>query len=439
MRSLEDAVFKNIPGLDRSKVDTALSVSKSYFYLNALGFFNVPFTVVSVAQPIYTAPWHLKLSMKGIKHNPLKTTFDAIYGSAAINLANMGVKQVEKNLTPLQKEAFNYIKENHLIDMNPLDEIRDLGRPEILNKIEDVGGFNIKASEQIARTATFMSFVSHLDQAGMKDRSAMLRKADDLTNIVMADFNAGEKAMAFEKTGLIGNAAATLQTFKVNQLNQLYLLGKYAQQGGFASKQALPLYSLMATQLAMAGTLGFFAVESLDDLWEALKSVMPDDMFIQFKDTGIKKSMLSIAENLNTKNEGLGDATVFGIPSVATGINFSSRFDSGAIVETDLGKIFPFAGLIYDQTAAVVNAIDNSNAETIDAAMLKIVPASMRGLVETNSAMKVVERPDGTTLYSKAGDFSKGSYARTPEEERLRKFGFVSLPEAKVKENEFRS
>lgn len=417
-------------GVDRNLFYKAIGDAKSFFLTTKLSM-SLGYMTASVLQPLYSAAWHSDLSSKGFKHNAGRTFSSAMLDASAGYLAHTAETAIGKRpdlkMTEIGKEALKYAEDNGIVDLNIYDESSGLGKNKVIEGIEKTLGKTISEPEKYARLMAFMSYVHHLDQSGVfQDRATLFQKAEDLTNAQMVDYRRGERPMIFEQGGIVGNAAATLQTFKFNYFNQLHYFADQWSKGNKA-----PMTYFLGTTLALGGALAIPFISEADDAWEFIKAnILPDAMAHEVKDFGIKKFLI----------ENMGDWAYGGV-SKLTGANLSTRFEPQALPEFSFDGAFPFITDLYKQGQAVAQFATNPNETTGAQAAYAVTPPGLQGLVETEmDAFKAGNTQDGRTIYQNPRKLTehKYDYARTPEQELYRKLGLRELSEAKYKELKFR-
>lgn len=421
--SLEASAAKML-GTDRALFNNVIGNMKSFFILSKLGF-NTGFMLANYVQPLWTAPHHTMLTANGFKHNPFKTMVNAGYDGFNGFLRHQGKKAP---MTDLGIEALKYAEDNGIVSRDMFDESAGLGKHPAIELAEKTAGATIKGIEHMARLNAFMGFVHHLDQSkAYPNKMAMFQRAEELTNIAMVDYRPGERPMMFDQLGTTGQAASALQSFKFNYYNQLALLYKEAKEG-----RPMALVGFMAMQGTLGGLLSMPFLQEIDDAWESLKSILPDDLFLKVKDFGIKKWMI---ENMN-------DWAAFGGMSKLTGANMTSRFDSGNLADFSFDGLFPFITDLAKQAGAVAGAITNPNQTTLATAAHKLAPPGpIQGAVETGmDAFKGKPNAEGNIPYRNPNKLESGdaSFVRTPEQETYRKFGLTELEESKYREQRYR-
>lgn len=438
--AIENSLAKAL-GKDRLMASNALGIGKSWFYTTKLGL-SFPFVVAQLVQPMLVAPArHAKLTALGYDHNPALSMVRGISDGLSFALYHQvadvgGVKNMAtKTMTPLGREAAKYAEINGVVDINQFSDIKNLGKPETFVKAKEIVDMSIIEPEKIARSQAFMSYVHHLDQSGKFDtstkegRNQLFQIAEEATQSSMTNYNPMERAMAFEKLGLTGNALSTLRTFMMNSVAQL---AEYSRDASKGKPQALFYYVL--PYLAAGGLGGMFFIEDLDDLLDNIKELLPHDEYMKVKDFSLKSWMLS----------NLGELATTGLVSKATGTNINTRLSSGNQVpfypfEQDapntLKALFPMGGDLYKQSAGIFAFADPRSTQKEKAVGLyNATPTGFRGILEeTNSEFKA-----GDTSLSVGSGLTRGVYKRTPEESTIRKTGLKSSKEALAMDADYR-
>jgi hypothetical protein len=422
--------LKHLP-TDLQSLNSGMGSAKALFYITKLGMFNVPFAAMSVVQPVFTLPHHVRLSGEGFKHNPMKTTIDSMIGAVgSANAFRTNGKDLSM-LSGIQKEAFKYMDENGIGDLNQYSEANDIGTNAIWHKAKQLGGWSMTKSEQFARSTAFMGYVSHLEQSGkFKSNMELFQKAEELTNKSMANYRHTERAGMFNKTGVMGSALSTLNTFKVNQFNQLYDMAKHAKKTG----DYKPLASMFGMQMMMAGALGMYGIDEIDDMYGYLRLGLVE-MGVQDKEFLEWTPKHAIAKNLP-------DVLAYGVFSKAMGDrNYSNRMSAGNIVDLSFAGLFPFvqdyAKQISAAAAAAKDFVTGSNATaSTERAIHAIAPASLKSMVEMNSRTMTDEQGNP---YNK--DQTALQYRRTPEDVAAKSvpfYGMQTIQESKARDEDYR-
>lgn len=432
IRHIEDLVGEQISKYSPFSGNEILETTRSLFFIKELGMFNVPFSITQVLQPMFTNPEHFRLSGEGYKHNPIRTIAESIHDGWAIFARNAemlapnseafrGVSDAikAKYKDPRIVEMAEYARQNGLIQLNQFSDIRNLGNPT-RQMFERVGGFNLIATEAISRSMAWAGFVSHLEQSGkFTSRMDVFKRAEELTNLTMVDYRHFERSDVFNKTGLTGRMLSTLQTFHINQWNNLWRYAKMAKDGNVA-----PLLAMAATQLTFAGTTGFFGMQALDTAWESMKPFMPT----KWLDFGVKKFLITH----------MPDYASYGPMSSVTGANWSTRFGADTIWDPSPSSILPFASEAYKTgKAAFLLGKDRDIGRAKDLGY-QLTPAAAKGPVDA-AMYKRDQLKNGNTLYSPTNDYAEGiPFERSPEDVTKRWENMRTNSEAAKKELNYR-
>jgi hypothetical protein len=430
--SIAEAIGRS-PGV----MQQALGTAKNFFYLTKLSM-SFPFMATQFLQPAITTPaWHAQLDSLGYKHNPALTTLRGIGAGASAALWHYAPDKfhrnvAEKAMSPLELEATKYLEANAIIDINPLSDIKKELRAEAVKKLTYVPEQTLRIPEVVARSVAFMSFVSHLQQSGKYDtksakgRMALFEKAEEMTSLSMTDYRAQERAIAFERGGLTGDAAATLHAYQLNNLMQLTKFFKEAGKGNVK-----PLATMVGMQALAAGAIGLWFVEDLDDLYQMLISFLPDKEFMEAKKFSPKTVMLN----------NLDDWVAYGAISTISGTNIQTRMKASDQLPDIFqippapgkvaGDLFPFAESVWDTVKLLGMASPSATPNERWQDFYKAAPVGLQGPMESLPAFN----RGGVSL--KPSDLSEGKIIRTPEEKSLRNIGMKSLREQRQTEQDW--
>jgi hypothetical protein len=130
--------------------------------------------------------------------------------------------------------------------------------------------------------------------------------------------------------------------------------------------------------------------------------------------------------------ENVGEAAVYGKLSEETNLAITSRVTAPSVGEMVQAPLGP-AGDLIKQGMSVGKAMIDPTEEALSQAAMDVIPTGLQGWLETGPLkdQTSVPRQDGTRLYKKSSDLASrtGQYARTPEEENIRKYGLRSQKE----------
>lgn len=343
-----------------------------------------------------------------------------------------GLGQVPGLPTEFIARAMKFAEDNSVIAKSVYDESpigSSFGIGGLTNK---VASKTISLPETLLRSIAYMTYVSQLKSSGkFKSDLDLFRVADEHVRASMGDYGEGERAMAFNKLGNIGNAANVLQTFPINYFNQWSWVSREAAKGNVA-----PFVTMFAVQASVAGAMGVPGFADADKVLEWLKDYVRDTfpkMWSKIKDFSLKEMVIKLG----------GESALYGPLSTQSGVALTSRAAAPAATEMAVVPGAPWADAAK-QLGSVASAVtDPLNPQKRAQALFDIAPAGLQGYLETGPFKEFtsVTRPDGSTVYGKPSKMAarEGVYARTPEEETLRSFGFRSQKEAATKDALYRA
>jgi hypothetical protein len=128
--------------------------------------------------------------------------------------------------------------------------------------------------------------------------------------------------------------------------------------------------------------------------------------------------------------------------STASGVSMTNRLAAPGLADMAVSPAAPITD-VMKQAGSVASALgEPDNATKVAQAVRNVTPTGLQGLMETEvfRDQNAIDRPDGTTLYKKASDLAdrQGQYARTPEEESMRKLGLRSQKEVLTSDLNYR-
>lgn len=407
-------------GVSPSVLKNVIGNTKSFFITQKLAG-SLGNAATNVLQVLNTVP-HLIDTMVKQGGNPVKALGAGLIAGtsmgAAHYLSKMGkdMSSLTKN-TPFLRDAFQYAEDNGITSRSINDEA-PINKRGIITKSLNIFSKSMSVVETFTRSAAYMSFAQMLKDSGkFKDNQALFQKAEQLTNASMVDYRSGERPMLFSKLGIAGDALNTLQTYPANFYNTYRYFGKEALRGN-----PLPLLGLLTIQYAIAGIAGAPLFNDIDKLFTWSKGKVSDDVYAKIKDFDPKLWVI----------DHLGESALSGALSTHSGIGMSGRLTAPGIADMAQSPGAPIADIVH-QIGSVANAAINPSKTSLAQAVHDVAPAGLQGLVETGlfKDQNSVPRTDGTTLYKKASDLEsrQGQYARTPQEETIRKLGLRSQRE----------
>lgn len=434
---LEDAVRET--GISPHVLNNAIGNVKSLWITQKL-VASAGFIASNVIQAANILPHLTDMAVK-YRGNPLYAIPMGLSSGMLMAAGHMsiaaGKKGFYQTLSVLPKEegaflakAMKYAEDNSVVARSIYDEAPIASSFSKTTKIAQIGGKTITAPETVLRSIAYMTYVNMLKSSGkFKNDLDIFRLAEERTNISMADYRQGERAMLFDKLGTVGNAMNTLQTFPIN----------YYQQWNWAAREAgkgnvLPAAVMFVTQAYVAGAMGIPGFADTDKLWNWMKGMAAEhspQLWDKMKDIDLKEIML-----------GMGNSALYGGLSEQSGISFTSRAAAPAgseMLSSPLGPYQDFGRQLGD----VGNAIVNPSAQSGAQALLSVAPTGMQGALEVGplkDQTSVINQETGKRVYGRTRDLAsrEGQVARSPQDELIRATGLRSQREVVERDQAYR-
>lgn len=421
---LEDSLSKSV-GKSRQDIQNAVSFAKTGWILQKMGT-NVGAIAQNIIQPVNTIPFHTILSEQGMKHNPLKTilasTADTVAGLANHYGRKIGAPELGFT-SKIGQDALRYAEQNGILDLSAFDEHTNVNSSRAQVAVQRTLGLPVMTADKISKFSAFLSFVHHLDQSGkFPDRMSLFREAEHYMNASMVDPRMPERPFVIQDTGIVGNAASTLQSYTMNYLNQLHMLSTRA----FSERKPTALLEFLAISGALSGLAGMTAVNygvaGYDAVRNQLAKIKPE-WYDSLPDLE-RLLLVDVGEGMGKT----GEAMKYGVPSMLTGADLSKKF------ETTVSA--PVVGPVVDvakQAGAVASGLMEGSEKGLTKAAYAVAPAGVgQGLIDVDSGA-FQDKRSGKYAPPSSGDFSKG-YFRSDTDKLMRRLGVTSIPESRQKE-----
>jgi hypothetical protein len=437
---LEDAVKQT--GVSPKVVNEGIGDVKNLWITQKLAL-SAGFMVSNVIQAANMAPHIMDMTIK-YKGNPLYAipigvTSGTMMALGHISLArgNKGFYKIMAGLPEASSKflasAMKYAEDNSVTSRSIYDETPVASSFSKTALATNIAGKSLTLPETFLRSISFMTYANLLKSSGkFKNDMEIFRLAEERTNISMADYRTGEKAMLFDKLGVMGNAMNTLQTFPINWYQQWNWAAREAGRGN-----PLPAATMFAVQAYVAGAMGVPGFSDMDKLWNGLKGLMADHspkMWDKVKDVDLKQIVMN----------SLGKSGLYGGLSEQSGVGVTSRASAPAGSEMIAAPFGPAADIgrqSVDAFRAITSPMDSQKRAQ---AMLSIAPSGLQGALETGplkDQTSVVSPATGQRIYGSVRDLAarEGRASRTPEEETLRAWGLRSQREVVERDQTFRN
>ena len=307
-----------------------------------LGFNRPVFLLSQAIQPVqFMTPYLLRM-----KAELGAQGFDTMIASAQTKgYLDVTFALTKRNAyTQLGKEAFQYAKDNRIVDTHFLDEIYNSGNKtgHELTKLV-TGQRALMATEKYARAGAYFQFVHFLEKSGLQGEQ-LFKTAADATDIAMTNYVRHERALIYRHFGIVGDMASPLTTFKHNYFSQLYLYGKEAIQHRNLA-YAKPLLAFLLAQYMMGGYMGLPGRQELDFLIDTARAPTK----IPFTDITLPALLDPRTKNVTqflaahtAKLQTGKDFIRYGLFSGMTGMDVSPTFAAASLIpEHGLSQMFP--------------------------------------------------------------------------------------------------
>jgi hypothetical protein len=449
IKHVEDSISKYLgesKNAQRLHIPTELAPllgTTKHMWISSKLMFSAGYALASNAfQLMNTASGHVRLYTEGFGSNPITPiVMGAANGMALASLHYISLlrnepfqKALDKFPLPeYLKKAYEYAENNSVTNRSINDETPVRIEGVTASRIKDSlpvkltrGSidFSVAGPETYARSIAYASFVDHLHNSGKFNKATwnqMFALAEEMVNNTMGDARQSERAPIFNKTGTIGSAFNTLQTYPMNWLNQVGAGIAEAKRGN-----PYPIVTMLGVQVALAGILGLPIINDIADFWEVLKNKIswPAPVYDKIKNIHVK----SMAIEFNSK-------FAYGVPSEALGLGLTSRLNAPSLSSMATipgGMIFDIGRTMGDIGEAVA-AIDNPT-KWAQAALTAAPP----GLKEI-TAQTILEKYGQTThANGNIGIFPRSQIAdrtakfeRTPEQHAKARWGIRLQSEVK--------
>lgn len=420
IRAIEDSI-RDV-GVSPVPFDKAIGGMKSFFILQKLAI-NAGYAAANAVQFTMMLPHMVDLAEKGYGGNPAKAIAAGMLGGIVMGTGHIATavqgKTSGKASEQFFSRAYKYAEDNGITARSIYDESPVDSAFSTTGKVAHVLGKSMTIPETYLRSAVFMTFAQYLKDSGkFKDEASLFRMAEERTNVAMVDYASTERPMVFSKMGTAGNFLNTLQTYSFNFYNQYKYFYNEALKGN-----PLPLMTALTVQTAVAGVMGAPGAEDLYKGYMMLK-----DNVLSAKQWAKAHSNPFFSDPKLWALENWGQSTVYGAVSDKSGLGLSSRIvapSATAAVQSPLGPITDIGKQIGNLGSAI---LDPTNTDKWAQSAMSSAPVGLAGLLETSGMMEgktYEKRPDGTRVYGRNTDIAdhRGEYSRTPEQDKLRKYG----------------
>lgn len=394
-RDLETGLAKS--GYDISKLATTAARKSAGLLTKAwLGFWNPAAMIQNTLQPLAAFPKLIELASAGGSKDVLTPFIIGMAKSMQDGYELIANKTTGKPLG----QRMQYMRENEVIKPGLVEAENRTKVGHYMEKGLVSGG--LLTTEAFARATTFNIFETYLKNSGYSLEEAR-SLAKNLTHDYQVNYENYAKSGAIANSGIVGELAGRLQSYKINQMTQLANYLMELKQ----NKNPAPIASFVMMSIAMAGISGMIGM----DVAEGIYGLMVKAGLID-PDTRSPRQMAM----------DLGGAAATGIPSAVTGKWLSGSLTTNLIGDMSWRNIAPiFAGLIdtgsklpiASKWAKDVITGEHSLPMSEKAQLLQAVtPTSLRGRWED----RLLTDPEGRVSSPYTGQVS---YVKGPQDQDL--------------------
>lgn len=355
LNKLLDAPFK-ATGLGPSIPREIVNQLNKRLGQHTMGWFNWMFTAIQYLQiPQMALPEMVKIARD--LNIPMAKDVSTSMTAALLDLTK---EKISGEGSPLMKEAIAEAEKRGLGVFSEYQDINKVTQNKYSKMYDDLIDLNRSLPERQTRPLVFYSFVKMLENSGMS-KAEIFEMAHNATQRSMVDYSPRERPMMYQRLGVIGQLAGSLQTFKHAQLSQL---ASFASRGDVT---ALATASLVL--LALTGIKGFPAYQELDQLYQYLSDKLFNDRRT-IADTVLKD---------------LPEWMKSGAASVATDINVQGRFSAANVVPDTLAEAaMPLGSVLARQGEAAWNLATKQDPLAMNEFLRHMAPSGpIKGMVET--------------------------------------------------------
>lgn len=320
-----------------------------------MGFFNWMFSAIQFLQmPQMAFPEMIKVAKE------LNLDSANITKSLASTLLDLMKEYRSGDGSPLFKAAQIEARRRGLDVFSEYQDVNKVTQNKYSRAFDEIVDYNRSKPEQLTRPWVFYTFVNMMKDSGLPKQETF-DIAYNATQRSMVDYSPRERPMMYQRLGVAGQLAGSLQTFKHAQLSQLT---------GFATSGNIAAFGAAAmTLLAFAGVKGVPFYQEADELFK----------YISDKFFGERKTIAdSVLGNLPEWMKS-------GALSTATDINMQGRLSAANVIpDTPLEALTPFSSAIARQGEAAWNLMTKQDPLAFNEFVKSVAPSGpIKGIVET--------------------------------------------------------
>lgn len=399
-----------VTGVGHTALKKGVNTMSSFEMRNWMGIGNIPFALKHMVLPLQKMPAMMAY---------LKTVGQAEGGLVAAGANSLGsyYKYLRNatDLSPFQKEAFKFAKENNVFNVDLADTSGKIQSSKLSRGLGKFSDLDFSAPEHAIRGTSFFFYAHLLEDSGMPVQSA-LSSAEHLSKFLYTDYAQHEAPRGAAKGGWIGQLALQITRYKANEIGQLGFFNRERismSDTQHTSMQKVmsnaPLMVHIGSLLAFTGATGMLAYKEMDHIYSTWMKYMH----------GTPDNLTAVLQRSNAP-----DLVKYGLSSL---IGIDSKISEADLLPSP----FPTTAAEISQLGMAYNAVRYHDEISAKRLALSFTPSTARGFAE-NSMFTNPKEEDGPnagkSLYTNPNT-GRGRYARTDEQKNIRNFGFHTTSE----------
>ena len=379
-----DGALKLI-GVGPNEYRKSQALLRSIFSSNVMGFLNLPFTMLQIAQVVQCGPQAASYLRKatGLGIASPKSRLASAEATVAVTrlfMDYLSQRAVGNPITGYEwfggdqdtKDALNYAMENNLITLNDLELAHTAMLTPFQRKADQIININQRAAEAATRPMVFMWMYNILKGTNLP-KATQHEVARNLTNFVMAEYHSTARPMVYQATGTTGPMLGQLKTFAHSYTGQQVFWAKEAFKGNAVG----PFIAMMVAYMLYVGVDDMPIYDELDTI-------------LRLTTRGLKAAGANVEETGYKEyiTPYLPDMLKYGAASHYTGIDFQKRLRMPPLIQDEALANLPALNWFTQVTGDHIDlVIESAKKGEIDDARLKkaqhsAAPSSIKGPLE---------------------------------------------------------
>lgn len=403
------------------------SMVRSLFSSFVMGFMNLPFVMLQIAQVVQCGPQMASYlrGATGLGVTSVRARTASLNAMLQVMRMFLDFASTKYTNAPIQgfewfggdaesKAALQYALDNNMITINDLELAHTAMLSPAMRKVDFGVNIGQRLAEASTRPMMFMWMYNIVKDTNLT-QAEKYQVARNAANFVMGEYHSTARPMIYEAVGSLGPMAGQLKTFSHSYSGQQFFFAKE----GFAKGNIRPLIALMITFMLFVGLDATPGYDEMDLLARKATKHLGGEEF-SYKDF--------IAPLLP-------DALKYGLVSSMTGIDFQKRLRMPPLFQEGLGNL-PAANWAGDIAIKVADWLgdwkDTGQEDPVKrkAMAYSSLPSSFKG------PMEIFAYKDASGAEITKDQLGRWTH-RTEWDWKLRWFGLRSLDDSLTKERLF--